>query len=260
MSWKMMSIYDIKTIAIIGSGKVANTLGSLFYEKGIEVFAVSSRNNETGVPLANKLNCHYTENYLELQADLILVATNDDSVVNIINSFPEKQFIAYTAGSIDLAEIKHPNCGVFYPLQTFTENRTLEVDQIPILLEAKNIHLLGLLSELCEELDFSFQFSNSEQRKLIHLSAVIVNNFANHIVYIAQQQAQKNHLDWELFKPILHETFSKIQELGAKNAQTGPARRMDLSVIAEHEHLLTGTSLELYKLLTKSIIETYKND
>lgn len=35
---------------------------------------------------------------------------------------------------------------------------------------------------------------------------------------------------------------------------------MDLSVIAEHEHLLTGTSLELYKLLTKSIIETYKND
>jgi hypothetical protein len=59
---------------------------------------------------------------------------------------------------------------------------------------------------------------------------------------------------------ILNETFSKIQELGAKNAQTGPARRMDLSVIAEHEHLLTGTSLELYKLLTKSIIETYKND
>jgi hypothetical protein len=89
---------------------------------------------------------------------------------------------------------------------------------------------------------------------------VIVNNFANHIVYIAQQEAQKNHLDWELFKPILNETFSKIQELGAKNAQTGPARRMDLSVIAEHEHLLTGTSLELYKLLTKSIIETYKND
>jgi hypothetical protein len=89
---------------------------------------------------------------------------------------------------------------------------------------------------------------------------VIVNNFANHIVYIAEQEAQKNHLDWELFKPILNETFSKIQELGAKNSQTGPARRMDLSVIAEHEHLLTGTSLELYKLLTKSIIETYKND
>jgi glutamate dehydrogenase/leucine dehydrogenase len=55
MSWEMMSIHDIKTIAIIGSGKVANTLGSLFYEKGIEVFAVSSRNNETGIPLANKL-------------------------------------------------------------------------------------------------------------------------------------------------------------------------------------------------------------
>ncbi|NBW59266.1 MAG: hypothetical protein EBR41_01665, partial [Crocinitomicaceae bacterium] len=63
-----MSIYDIKSIAIIGSGKVANTLGNLIYKKGIEVFAISSRNNDTGIPLANKLNCHYTENYLELQA------------------------------------------------------------------------------------------------------------------------------------------------------------------------------------------------
>ena len=260
MSWEMMSIYDIKSIAIIGSGKVANTLGSLFYDNGIEIFAISSRNNDTGIRLANKLNCHYTENYLELQADLIIVATSDQSVIEIINAFPEKQYIVHTAGSIDLAEINHPNCGVFYPLQTFSENRTLEINQIPVLLEAKNIQLLGLLSELCEKLEFSFQFSNSEQRKLIHLSAVIVNNFANHIVYIAQQEAQKNHLDWELFKPILNETFSKLQELGAKKAQTGPARRMDLSVIAEHEHLLTGTSLELYKLLTKSIIETYKDD
>lgn len=115
MSWEMMSIFDIKSIAIIGSGKVATTLGDLIYKKGIEVFAVSSRNNDTGIPLANKLNCHFTENYLELQADLILVASNDESVVKIINSFPEKQFIAYTAGSIDLAEINHPNCGVFYP-------------------------------------------------------------------------------------------------------------------------------------------------
>ena len=84
----MMSIYDIKSIAIIGSGKVANTLGSLFYDNGIEIFAISSRNNDTGIRLANKLNCHYTENYLELQADLIIVSTSDQSVIEIINTFP----------------------------------------------------------------------------------------------------------------------------------------------------------------------------
>jgi predicted short-subunit dehydrogenase-like oxidoreductase (DUF2520 family) len=260
MSWEMMSTNDIKSIAIIGSGKVANTLGSLFYQNDIEIFAISSRNNDTGIPLANKLNCHYKENYLELQADLIIVATSDQSVIEIINAFPEKQYIVHTAGSIDLAEINHPNCGVFYPLQTFTENRTLEINQIPILLEAKNIQLLGLLSELCEKLEFSFQFSNSEQRKLMHLSAVIVNNFVNHLVFIAEDEAKKNRLDWDLFKPILKETFSKIQSLGAKESQTGPARRKDLLVINSQQHLIKGTTLELYNLLTKSIIDTYKND
>lgn len=255
-----MSSNDIKTIAIIGSGKVASSFTTLFWKNGITITGISSRNLETGKKLSQKVKCQFFENYLELRADLIIIATCDQSVSEITLKFPENQTIVYTAGAIDLEKINHPNCGVFYPLQTFSEFRILDSDQIPILLEAKNIHLLGLLSELCEKLNLSFQFCNSRERKLIHLTAVIVNNFVNHLIFIAEDEAKKNHLDWDLFKPILHETFSKIESLGAKEAQTGPARRSDLDVIKEHEHLLSGSYLELYQVLTKSIIETYKNE
>ncbi len=255
-----MSSNDIKTIALIGSGKVATSFATVFKKNGIIISGVSSRNLDTGKALAQKVECPFYENYLDLDADLIIVATSDQSVSKIINSFPENKTLVYTAGSVELDKITHPNCGVFYPLQTFSENRKIEVHQIPILLEAKNIHLLGILSEFCEKLEFSFQFCNSQERKLIHLTAVIVNNFVNHLVCIAEDEARKNHLEWDLFKPILNETFSKIQTMGAKESQTGPARRLDLEIIKEHQHLLSGTNLELYKLMTKSIIETYQND
>jgi hypothetical protein len=84
-----------------------------------------------------------------------------------------------------------------------------------------------------------------------------VNNFVNHVVYLAQNEAKKNELDWSLFEPLMTETIEKLKSLSPFEAQTGPARRNDEQIVQKHLGLLSGRKKEIYELLSKSISETY---
>lgn len=250
-------MHEISTVAFVGSGKVASVLSFIFAQNGIEVTGISSRNQSSGLLLANKLGCNFYDLANELQADLIIVAVNDDSVSSVVNKFDHDQRIAYTAGSVHLDTITHPNCSVFYPLQTFTEGRVLNETEIPIFLESRNPTSLLALENLCRKVNLTFDYCNSVERKQYHISAVFLNNFVNHLLYISKDQIESKNLNWNHLLPLLHETFNKSINQDIFSIQTGPARRNDQNVINEHKKMLSGTQLEIYEAVTKSIIETY---
>jgi predicted short-subunit dehydrogenase-like oxidoreductase (DUF2520 family) len=171
-----------------------------------------------------------------------------------------ESFVVYTAGAVNLDEITDENWGVFYPLQTFTKNRHLTVDEVPILMEANSNELRNLLEALCEKIGFQYDYCNSQNRQKYHLAAVYVNNFVNHLFHKAQIQLKENQLNWNLLKPLIEETVAKLDDLSAFDAQTGPARRNDQSTIHTHESLLNDEEVQLYKTLTNSIQKTYNHD
>ena len=173
----MTEIRDTR-IAFIGSGKVAYELALIFQFKGLHISGISSRNTTTGKSLAHKLNCPFEENPLLLEADLIIVSTNDASVMDLHALFDSKQLFAYTAGAVDLNKLSGVNWGVFYPLQTFTSNRHLRIDEIPVLIEANDPKLQHLLSELCDYVGFRYAYCSTADRQKYHLAAVFINNFA----------------------------------------------------------------------------------
>jgi predicted short-subunit dehydrogenase-like oxidoreductase (DUF2520 family) len=94
---------------------------------------------------------------------------------------------------------------------------------------------------------------NSEQRKTIHLAAVFVNNFTNHLYKIGNDICKKNNVPFEILQPLIKETASKIEELSPKKAQTGPAIRNDKKTIKNHLNLLDKKQQKIYKIFTKSI-------
>ena len=251
---------EISTVAFVGSGKVASVLSDIFIGKGIVITGVSSRNLNKGKLLADKLNCSFIEDHKSLEADLIIIAINDDSVKTIVEQIESTKRIAYTAGSIDLSEINHPNCIVFYPLQTFTEEKNLQPKDIPILLEAKDPTNLNLLENFCTKLNFQFNICSSIERKQYHLAAVFINNFVNHLVFLAKEETDNRNLQWNILQPLLEETCNKLLNQDLYSGQTGPAKRNDLRVISEQKKMLSDYKLEIYEAITKSIIETYKND
>ena len=247
-------------VAFIGSGKVATELALIFRFQGIDITGISSRNEVSGTDLAARLNCPFMADPNELKADLIIIATNDASVKALNSTLKTESFVVYTAGAVNLDEITDENWGVFYPLQTFTENRHLTVDEVPILMEANSEELRNLLEALCEKIGFQYDYCDSQNRQKYHLAAVYVNNFVNHLFHKAQVQLQENQLNWNLLKPLIEETVAKLDDLSAFDAQTGPARRNDQSTILTHESLLNDEEVQLYKTLTNSIQKTYNHD
>lgn len=244
-------------VAFIGSGKVATELALIFRFKGIDITGISSRNKNSGSKLASHLDCPFIEDPNELDAELIIIATNDASVRTLCASLSEDKFIAYTAGAVDLADLTRAHSGVFYPLQTFTENRHLTVDEIPILLESNSEGMRNKMEKLCSITGLTFEYCSSPDRQKYHLAAVFVNNFVNHLIYKAQEQLLQNGLNWELLKPLLEETIAKIGDLSAFDAQTGPAKRNDQSTLNTHQGLLKDEELNIYEVLSRSIQNTH---
>jgi len=245
-------------VAFIGSGKVASELALIFQFKGIQISGISSRNEQTGRDLSQKLSCNFFSNPLDLNADLIIVATSDEAIPLLHAEFGTEQKLVYTAGAVDLASLSGTNWGVFYPLQTFTSGRHLGIDEIPILIETKHSEFEQLLVDLCQFIGFQSARCSSSDRQKYHVAAVFVNNFVNHLIHRAQVQLNEAKLDWKVLMPLIEETIAKLDLQTAFDAQTGPARRMDQSTLETHHQLLRPSDEKIYDLLTKSIQETYK--
>ena len=251
-----MDQYTLPNISIIGSGRVAKSLGTFFLSKGVTISGIYSRNKETGEACAALFKCDYFENAKQIPSDLLLVAVSDDQTINIIDEINPEKAVIYTAGSVDLNQIKHPNTGVFYPLQTFSGLESdIEFD-FPVLIESKTAVLANLIIDLCKYCGLNFDICDSRKRSDYHLVAVFLNNFINHLGHIAKTENNERELNWEILKPLLNKTVFNILNNNTLSNQTGPATRNDISVIKKHEQMLNDQHLKIYQALTESIIKT----
>lgn len=99
---------------------------------------------------------------------------------------------------------------------------------------------------------------SSEDRRKLHLAAVFINNFTNHLYHISEEIVTENNLDFDLLKPLIMETAIKVNILSPSEAQTGPAKRNDKKKIEKHLDLLNNDQYrEIYKIITKSIQQAH---
>ena len=126
----------------------------------------------------------------------------------------------------------------------------------PYLLEANNKKNQYLLEKIVKKIKSNFYCLNSIQRANIHLAAVFVNNFTNHLFAIGQRLCNENNLPFEILMPLIIETTEKIKTLSPKEAQTGPAKREDEITLDKHLDILKDPILKkIYLTLTDSIIK-----
>ena len=240
--------------AIIGSGNVAHFLAHILTEKGLTISQVHSRNSVSGNSLALKANAVFEEEITSINAAVIFIAVQDEQIENCLKQLPHSSILLYTSGTIDLAPIFPQNCGVFYPLQTFSKNNYSIPFNGPILLDDKNKEVNNYAIQLCSILNLSYQITSSDERKNIHLCAIFLNNFINHIACIGLSEAKERKIDISLFTPLLKKTFENILSNDPCENQSGPAKRNDKIIINEHIALLDGNSKTIYHLITESIL------
>jgi predicted short-subunit dehydrogenase-like oxidoreductase (DUF2520 family) len=153
-----------------------------------------------------------------------------------------------------LAAGKTTRYGVFYPLQTFSRQKAVNVSEIPFFIEGSDDEVTTLLMSLAERLTDKVYKADSKQRATLHIAAVFACNFANHLWGISADILAQSGYSFDVFKPLLQETLRKAFEMGPTAAQTGPAKRGDMNVINGHLAKLDGDRHELYELITKMIL------
>jgi predicted short-subunit dehydrogenase-like oxidoreductase (DUF2520 family) len=245
-------------IVIIGYGNVAQHLIKAFAKsemvKVIQVFT-RHKNNATLLPDSVQI----TNNINDLaEADLYIIAISDNAIVEVSSQLTFKnKLVVHTSGSLSIDELKDNNRkGVFYPLQTFSKSKEINFAAIPICLETQNNADYQLLETVAKSISNKVFNINSQQRKALHVSAVFVCNFVNHLYQIGNEICAENNIPFDILQPLIQETANKIISLSPTEAQTGPAKRNDTETINTHLNFLTDENQkEIYKLLTKSIID-----
>ncbi|MBW3517980.1 Rossmann-like and DUF2520 domain-containing protein [Flavobacterium sp. NKUCC04_CG] len=244
------------TVSIIGSGKVAHHLIlHLLDQEGVllqQVYARSTKNLPAYLPKDKIIN-----EIDELVAvDLVLLAVSDDAIEEVSAAIKlPNQLIAHTSGGSSINAIKGTaRAGVFYMLQTFSLEKAVDFSKIPFCLEASNDTDFALLEKLALKFSEKVFNINSEQRKSIHVAAVFVSNFVNHMYVLGSEICKENQVPFDILKPLILETAEKIQTLSPQKAQTGPAVRKDKKTIKKHLDFLVDSNLkEIYQMITQSI-------
>ncbi len=246
-------------IVLIGAGNVATHLGTALKNAGHKILQVYSRTNASSNKLAKKLSaaaCTETS-MISPKADLYIISLSDHAVKAFIKSFHIKnKVVVHTSGSLPLSilgKIKHR--GVIYPVQTFTLSRKINLQQVPFCIEWSSNETKRKIETLVKSISKKTYRLNSNQRKQVHLSAVIVNNFVNHLFTVSEKLLKDAKLPFDIIRPLILETAMKVQEESPAKVQTGPARRGDAEIIEEHLKLLSKNEelQKIYKLLTESI-------
>ena len=248
-------------VSIIGSGNLAQHLIVAFSKTtDIELVQVFSRKDAAVAHLINPDKIYTNFNDI-IAADLFIIAITDDAITEVCEAIPfSNELVVHTSGSVSIEAIDNKNRpGVFYPLQTFSKSKEVDFKTIPICIETKNEKDFQILEKVAKSISNTVYKINSEQRKALHIAAVFVCNFVNHLYQIGNDICIENDLPFDILKPLIQETANKILSLSPNQAQTGPAKRKDIQTINAHLSFLSDENQkEIYKMLTKSIIDNGK--
>ncbi|MGQ7854920.1 Rossmann-like and DUF2520 domain-containing protein [Pedobacter sp. WC2501] len=247
-------------IVLLGSGNVATHLAKALKSKGEEIVQVYSQNLDNATLLAQSIATEAIGDLNEIKqnADLYIISVKDDAIESVAKSLKNVTgLVVHTSGTTDINVLSSQvtKAGVFYPLQTFSKEKEVSFENIPLCIEANDDSQLTILSNLAAKISREVYKLNGEKRKVLHLAAVFACNFPNHLYALANKILSQNDLNFEIIRPLIAETADKVMSNLPENVQTGPAVRVDESTLNKHLSMLTDMPelQNIYQTLSDSI-------
>ena len=244
---------------MIGAGNTATILSKLMIKSGHRIVQVISRNRDHAQLLASSCMAKsgtLTDHVL-MNADLYVIALSDAAIMGLkLQVSLKDKVICHTAGSVSIEVLKGlaDSYGVLYPLQSLSKFNDL-LPRIPILVDGNDHVTRKFLVDFANTLSDDVSVAGDIERMKYHLSAVFVNNFANHIFALAEDFCKMEGIHFQKLFPLMKELLYKVEKFGALQSQTGPAIRNDILTIEEHMNVLSShpQMAKVYELLSESI-------
>jgi len=251
---------DSISIAIIGAGNVGYHLGRRLHERGFAIRQVFSRHLARAENLAHIVSAEAVNQLENVRddADLYILAVHDDAIAEVAAKLPvTNKLLVHTSGATP-STVLTPHAerfGIFYPLQTFSINRPVDFEQIPICVHANADEDVQLLEQIARQISSNVYRIDDAQRGILHVAAVFVNNFVNYMFQVGYDILERENLSFDLLRPLILETAQKVQDDPPAAMQTGPAMRGDQATIDKHLQYLKQFPAyrQLYEMLTQHI-------
>src|SRR6188474_2213548 len=202
-------------IVIIGSGNVAAVLGRKFKAAGHNILQIVSRNASVASKLAYEWDTEST-NYpsiINRNADIYIIAVSDDAIDDVVADLKlPKKIVAHTAASVSKEVLKNvsDHYGVFYPLQSL-HKEDFDLPEAPIFFDGSDEITKKKLEALANSISPQHVTqANDDARMKLHVAAVFVNNFTNHLYSLAEDYCKKEGIDFSELLPLIEETASRM--------------------------------------------------
>lgn len=258
-------------ISFIGAGNLASHMAIALTEATHQIVGICTRTAASGEVLAKRIGLgreHTTTNLSELNAaEAYIIAVPDEQLPIVVSSWPERLkggVVIHTSGSTNVNVLcsLSENYGVLYPMQTFSKDKNLDFKSIPCFIEGSNEKVLTILERLAASVSRNVSQLASPERLLLHVAAVMACNFSNYLYTLAFDILDRHGIDPTCLLPLIDETAEKVHRLHPRDAQTGPARRGDVTTIRKHLYSLSkepeGRALSsIYQIITQSILHSY---
>jgi len=246
-------------IVLVGSGNVATVLGRMIHSGGHSICQVISRDATHAKRLGDEWGAAYGDltTPIDPSTDLCIIAVKDHAIEAVSQLIRTRTItVVHTAGSVS-KEILRPistNYGVIYPLQSLRKE-IVPGQPVPLLVDGNSTDTITFLQDFALSISTKVAIAGDEERLKMHLAAVVVSNFTNHLYALAGDYCKKQDLDFKLLIPLIEETAHRVAAESPATMQTGPAIRKDKATIEKHLDMLESDPKfrEIYRLLSKSI-------
>ena len=245
-------------VVLVGAGNLATNLAVALQESGHTIIQVFSRTHQSAEQLAQRVGASAVTalDQLAQDADIYIISITDSALASLdYSAFPSHSLVVHTAGSIPMDVIPLKRSGVFYPMQTFSRQRIVDFQEIPIFVEATSEDDWQFLTDFALTINNKVYRLSSADRLYLHLAAVYCSNFVNHCYAMSSEILSQHGIPFSVMLPLVDEVAAKVHEVSPKEAQTGPAVRHDENVIRHHLALLGNNPQlqEIYAIMSKHI-------
>jgi predicted short-subunit dehydrogenase-like oxidoreductase (DUF2520 family) len=259
----MKSAKPLKVV-IIGSGNLAWHLASFFISKKLKPEVYNHRASTELTHIKQKLGLKAVPSLKQVSsdADYYFICVSDRYISKVskkIKTTKKEALVLHCSGSMPLADISklQQHRAVMYPLQSFSRSSSVNWNEIPLFLQASDTTAMKQLNALLNVFPGKKILCDDASRLKIHLTAVLVNNFTNALYAEAFRitgEKQGENL-FHLFLPLIQNGVEKIKTMSPLQAQTGPAKRNDKTVMKKHMQVIKKNKelLKLYRLMSKLI-------
>jgi predicted short-subunit dehydrogenase-like oxidoreductase (DUF2520 family) len=246
-------------IIIIGTGNAAFVLGRKIRATSHEIIAVAGRNSGKVTELAQLLGAGEADLAGPFPpADICLLCVTDEAISLIADDLRlPAMVVAHCAGSVprDILKNSSDHYGVFYPLQTLLKDKDA-LPEIPFCIHANDDISRDRLVELASSISGDrYTLCDDATRLDLHIAAIFVNNFVNHLYVVAEGFCNDAQIDFDLLRPLIRETSTRLDGTSPLLLQTGPAIRRDRKTIERHLEVLRNHPQirSLYEQITSGI-------